>query len=550
MVTEVTKSIKPTFIDNLAVFGSALLFLLAAVIMSALTLAAVGVTVVYRLEPSIITQEHFSFNTLYDGNLFTVFFIPLILAFLIVIFLILAIRVTRHMNILKLMVLLFISSLVIQLGWIFILDPTSPYPYIDSLELDNCARSILSSNFSGLLSTERSSIPYLIMYPFQSGSVLLFAACYALFRTGNQMPIMVLNALFNSLALLSLVASCHLLFKHSYITRICIALCLLCFPLFFSAPFVYGNSIGFGLASLAIACTIYALDQERCVRNRILSAVISCIALTISLTVKSTFVLILIAITFVWIVHSLYRRRYFLLPIAILCALFINQAPSIATKSIEAASSLSFGQGMPKTSWIAMGLREDNIIGTPGWWGFFPSDTFHATEGDYDAQQDIAIESISSSLSSFFSNPKYAASFFIKKLASEWLDPWYQSLYYSQLADSHTDASGLRQILYSGYSANRIATEFVDAYQTIVFLGALVGFCCLTRMTFKNVRNLESLIVLPLTFVCGFGCYVFWEAKGVYLLPFFVILLPISAFGLFKLYSRIHLTKKDYGLSN
>ncbi len=39
------------------------------------------------------------------------------------------------------------------------------------------------------------------------------------------------------------------------------------------------------------------------------------------------------------------------------------------------------------------------------------------------------------------------------------------------------------------------------------------------------------------TFLCaaflgGFLCYLFWEAKGIYTLPFYLLLFPLAAYGM------------------
>ena len=36
---------------------------------------------------------------------------------------------------------------------------------------------------------------------------------------------------------------------------------------------------------------------------------------------------------------------------------------------------------------------------------------------------------------------------------------------------------------------------------------------------------------LAAAFLGGFLCYVFWEAKGIYTLPFYLLLFPLAAYG-------------------
>lgn len=41
-----------------------------------------------------------------------------------------------------------------------------------------------------------------------------------------------------------------------------------------------------------------------------------------------------------------------------------------------------------------------------------------------------------------------------------------------------------------------------------------------------------ATLLIAATFFTGFGCYLLWEAKAVYVLPFAIVVLPLAAEGL------------------
>lgn len=81
-----------------------------------------------------------------------------------------------------------------------------------------------------------------------------------------------------------------------------------------------------------------------------------------------------------------------------------------------------------------------------------------------------------------------------------------------------------------------VLTFLLDGYQTLT-LAAALGALAQVRRRWGIDHGCAGLgeevaLLLAATFFVGFGCYLLWEAKSVYLLPFACILLPLSAAGL------------------
>ena len=80
-------------------------------------------------------------------------------------------------------------------------------------------------------------------------------------------------------------------------------------------------------------------------------------------------------------------------------------------------------------------------------------------------------------------------------------------------------------------------------FQIITFMSA--GFALFSL--FKTGSLKETL--LPLTFLGGFIFHIIWETKSIYVIQYFYIMLPFSAYGIYKLLSIID-KKFNYILAN
>ena len=69
-------------------------------------------------------------------------------------------------------------------------------------------------------------------------------------------------------------------------------------------------------------------------------------------------------------------------------------------------------------------------------------------------------------------------------------------------------------------------SNFMDAYQSMIYLMMIIGTI---GAALKKEKAISFL--WPLIFLGGFFFSVIWEAKARYIYPYFVMLIPISAYG-------------------
>lgn len=196
----------------------------------------------------------------------------------------------------------------------------------------------------------------------------------------------------------------------------------------------------------------------------------------------------------------------------------------------EVRTERKFGQGMPLTSWLAMGLSTSKIEN-----GWFNNDysiiLYNENQKDTVKTSSAAVEIIKDELAGFRSDLPGAVQFFYRKTISQWNDPSYQSLWINQVAPHYADLSPIgAYICGDGQFA---AKEYMNALQQFIYLFALIGTVfCLKQ---KN----QKLSIFALIVIGGFLYHFLFEAKSQYSLIYFILMFPLAAYGIEQLYSLI-----------
>ena len=92
----------------------------------------------------------------------------------------------------------------------------------------------------------------------------------------------------------------------------------------------------------------------------------------------------------------------------------------------------------------------------------------------------------------------------------------------------HYDAAG--NLTNTTLLESAPVVAYMDGYQLVVMAGAFIGSIETFRR--RKAGESDSFFLLACCVGIGFACYVLWEAKPVYLMPFFVLLMPVASYGL------------------
>ena len=298
-------------------------------------------------------------------------------------------------------------------------------------------------------------------------------------------------------------------------------LCIAFYPIIMYCSFVYGIVWGLALSLLAIRFEMDFFDTWKWPRA-ILSA--ACIALAI--VFKSNYQVFLIAMALYALVEVIDVRKLAAAVMVVLLAAAFGFASIVPNAAAEAASGSKVGSGASSWSWIAMGLQDGPRA--PGWYNGYNTRSFKKAKYDSAVQAEIAKENVRKSIGEFASGERDAVAFFTKKIASQWNNPTFQGYWNVQ---KRRPAFKLLPPIAWFLSAEGegAMTNYLNAVQIVILAGALIWAiaCAAPRPQRRPYRQ----YVLPLVLLGGFICHLFWEGKCQYILPYFVLLLPLCPMG-------------------
>lgn len=401
----------------------------------------------------------------------------------------------------------------------------------DSKALSDIAISFLQGDYSSFTGDD-----YLAHYPHQLAMIAFLELIYFIFGKEN----FILLQLLNTGAVFSVVYFLHRiteeLFHDSKIQAMLSLLCLGMLPLYLYVTFIYGDIPGMGFMVPALFFTMRYLSRthrhtlracdwkEAC--RLILPA---CFCATLGVLFKSNNSVILAALIIILLLHALKEKDL----LALLFALLLFAGPSLGNYGIDsyyakAAGLSQLPSGVPKAAWIAMGLQENEYIEN-GWYNSYNWTVYSQNELNTEKTTAVCLDSIQESLSSFIESPRSGLRFFYKKFISQWNDPGYQSQitneWYSRHRDDHSALA-----LYLIYGNGRLILEWLmNLYHFLILLGASV-------FTLQSIRKRSlSSALLILSVFGGYFFHMFWEAGGRYGLAYFILCVPMAAYGLWQL---------------
>ena len=449
-----------------------------------------------------------------------------------------------------LLVLTLVYTFVLSLGWAAV---SKCFPTADQASVYYGAKHFAADYFAEI--TEKNS--YFSCYPHQMGLALFYEWILRLFHTESFHLLQGVNAVCNCITVLSLYAITTHLFKEKKVSVYFLLLMLLCFPLYWYTPFVYGELPSFAFSFFGIWMLLEALGREKSAicgkgqketqeRSRVdlqkvSFLVLSLFSLFLATMVRKNTLILIIAVTLTLLVYMLKEKKPWYLLYLLLLVTLCSQANSFAIKLYENRSGGQLNAGVPGISHMVMGLQESEYA--PGWYNGFNFTTY-AYDADYNQAEAIRLSKLAlqERLDVFKSEPDYTFRFFRDKFMAEWLNTGYAC--YDSTAGKYYDRLSVVESLYSG-TGFYVTRFFMDKYQFAIYLSALV-FVAGNLAIGRKKREQASILqyTLLVTVIGGALFYLVWEGSGRYILPYFLMTIPYAAAGLEKLLSLLVTFKK------
>ena len=367
---------------------------------------------------------------------------------------------------------------------------------------------------------------YLSMYPNQTGLLLLELLLTKLFGGMNYVVFEAMNGEAYIATLLLLPALAGKLGATPFEKLMTLLAGLFTLPLLFYTSFQYGNLLGLALALGALYFELNYVEHHR-VRDLVLTVLL----IVVASAVKNNYLIFLVAIVLHALAEALRKKqvRNALLAVLVIAVYALQSWGTTAALEHKTGGDLS--NGVSTMAFVAMGLQV-NPVKCDGWYNEFNKESY--IESGYDAEKQgvLAKQSISDSVA-YLKSPGNAGRFFLRKNASQWADPLFQSLWTSQVRQTQNERPGWLQRVLSPKGSTALG-QFLDVLQFWAYAGALF-YLIFGR---KKEGFFESLL-LQITVLGGFVFHCVWEAKGQYTISYFVLLLPLAVLGFDALLSWI-----------
>lgn len=398
------------------------------------------------------------------------------------------------------------------------------YPVADQRTVQNCALQFIDGNYESL-----ENGGYLVKYPHQLGIIFIFELIYRIFGSGNWPMIMALNviavaAIFNVMyKILTKIVENKKIYNFYWI------MVFGCFPLIFYSFFVYGTIFGLLFSLLAV---YYAIKFKE--TYKIKHFIIVFLFCVMAINAKKNYEIFIIAIFLVMLFHCIKEKKFKHIILTITLILTF-MSPKLVTAYYSTVSGIEIGKGVPSYLHIAMGLQKEGYNGAwgaGGWYNGYNRITFENAGYDPDRAAQIGKDNIKERVEEFKNDPIMAAKFFGNKTVTQWCEPTFQVFWMSEAKNNHLKQPGITRSVMTG-KINIILSSFMKIYLLFIWLGCFVYYT-----VNRKKMDIWSLI-FAVIIVGGFAFSLFWEAKALYIMPYFVAAMIPGIQGIWIIYEKV-----------
>lgn len=411
--------------------------------------------------------------------------------------------------------------LAVGLLWVF---SSLSYPSFDSRMVTQAGEGAARGDYTKL-QTE-----YFQHFPFQLGYVFYTELLMRLLPVKDfYLHIEALNVVLLAVGYLGLAKVAELIFKDERIVRLTLVLSVLCLPPILFSTFLYGTIPGLCCGIWAVAFTAEYLKK-----GGIKPALSAALLVALAVFLKQNYMIVLVAVCIVLFLHFLSKPKWMHLGTIALMLALVFSLQGLVTWQYEKRADVAFGDGIPLVSWAAMGLNEGYT--TSGWYNVkYTEQNYEQAGGDADAAAAASKQEIENRIEKMKNDPAYTAGFFQKKVLSQWNEPTYQGLWTNQVRGHYNNGPwGIAALVNDG-AGEQAVKGYMNFYQQLIF------FCTAVAL-WRCLRKKElGMALFPLILLGGFLYHLVFEGKSQYIIPYFIMMLPLAACGLQMILDKLDL---------
>lgn len=477
-----------------------------------ITILLLILNIIYTSNIKNVTENVFIQKNLINN----IFIIITIFVFLSILILLEYINKNKKINTKIVIPLILIIYFVINIVWIFINDVKIR---ADQDSVHQIAKNLVEGNIDNV----KKDI-YLERYNFQVGIVGFISFVYKIFGTTNYKIIQIINAFANVAILYGL----YLIAKQINIKFSKSAYWILSatfIPLILLSTFVYGDYIGYAFAIYGIYFIIKYTKT-----NRMRYGLISAIFMAMAYAVKMNYAIFIIAILIYCILNILQKKcekKYIIKQLFFIIIFFIISIIPYSCIQNKVIKDLGYDETkkMPITLHLYMGISESKRAA-----GWFNGDIQRtAWLGHTETAKKEYSEGIKNRIFYMIKDPIYTIKFYANKTISTWCDPTFQSIWYNvNLEDLNTKTNEIEKT-----AIFKVYQVYEKAIMCLIFIGTLIAV-----IKYRKEMTIEMMLIL-ITFIGGVIFYTLWETKSRYVLPTFMLLMPIATIGIQEILEKL-----------
>lgn len=371
---------------------------------------------------------------------------------------------------------------------------------------------------------QRLNQDYLRTWPQQSGIAMLLEPLARLFGEQSFPFWGYAAALCAAAATLGSCAFCRQLSQNPLAVTICALLCAAFLPVPLYTPFVYGTLPALALVPWGLYGTV-----RFCREGKGYWWGLAFVSLVLAVVANNGVLIVSIAAMLAMVFTAFRAGKWPELGRCLLAGIVLAAGVCMSQPAVQAIFRARMGieaqDSMPKLAWVAMGVHSDSVEG-PGSYDGYSWSVFWENNANAAATEAAVKADLARYWQEYRSDPS-KLSFFIKKTAYQWLDPWFGSLVMSKQTEQATPYGALAEALYGG-ALFAPAQAWLLFFMSMVYFTAAAGCLILCRKSGGAVWIQVSVIA----WIGGFLFQLVWESKSRYCIPYFCGLLPIAAIGL------------------
>lgn len=315
--------------------------------------------------------------------------------------------------------------------------------------------------------------------------------------------------------------------KYSVNKALFFILTLTFIPMILLCNFIYGDIIGLTF----VLFSVYFI-MEYTKKNKKIFGIISAILASIAMMFRMNYIIFVIAMV-IYLVLNLKKENIFkqIMSIVIFIAIILIPYKLVGAYVTEKLD-LDKQATIPTSSYLYMALY-DGERGA----GWYSQEAMQVAQTDVKNAKNYYSPILKERVQYLATHPLEGFRFYKNKIVSMWTDNAFQCIFYNlpvhldgmpkELYDSAINENEF----YSNYFVEKGSEQIKIYMKGIVLL--VFTLSLINLLKYKKELSNEAILMITI-FLGGFFFHVLWEAKSRYVIPYFVVLIPIACISLNK----------------